>query len=103
VQVWIDRDDAVEAAGQEGPDRLLADRRARPVDRILAHVAKVGRDQDQPFRPSATPGVLGEHQLDELWIGSIQAAVDDGDGRRRRHEGDDLAVWKGVDLDERQG
>ena len=57
MQMRVDGDDAIDGAGQQLADDLLADRLAVVKGRILPHVAEIGRHQNQPLahRRAARP------------------------------------------------
>ena len=99
VQMGIDRDHAVDVAGQEPADRLLADRLAVVKGRILPHVAEVGRDQHQPPGAAAPQGFRREQQRQQLVVGMIERGIDDGGCRRGSYGDAQLAVRKAMHLD----
>ena len=69
VQMGIDGDDAIEDSCEQLADDLLADRFACLKGRVLPHVAKIGRDQDQPLGAVAPQGFGGEQQRDSFSLG----------------------------------
>ena len=60
MQMRVDGDDAIDASGDQRADDLLADRFAFVERGVLAHVAEIGREQDEAFRASAPQRLGGE-------------------------------------------
>ncbi len=99
VQMGVDRDHAVDVAGQKPADRPLADRLAVVKGRILPHVAEVGRNQHQPLGAAAPQRFRREQQRQQLIVGMIERRVNDGRCRRGSYGDAQLAVRKAMHLD----
>ncbi len=84
MKVSVHRDDAIHNSRDQPADRLLADRFAFVEGCVLAHVAEIGRQQDEP--PCARPPqrFRGEQNGNELVIRLVERGIDD---RRRRRRG----------------
>ena len=76
VQVRVDGDQAVEMVGQQPADYPLADHLARVEGDVLAHVGQIGRDQDQSLGAQASRFAGHQQQLDQLFVGVVEAAVE---------------------------
>ncbi len=76
VQVRVDGDQCVELAGQQLADHSLADHLARVEGDVLAHVGQIGRDQDQSLGAQAARFTGHQQQLDQLFVGVVEAAVE---------------------------
>ena len=99
VQVGVHRQHGVEQLGQETTHHTLADHFARVKRDVLPHVAQVRRDQSQPHRAQATCAARNQQQLDQFFIGLVQAAPHHHTRRQfGRQAQAKLAVWKAVAL-----
>ena len=59
-------------------DDLLADRFALVESRVLAHVAEIGRQQDEALGASAPQRLGGEQQRNEFVVRPVERGIDDG-------------------------
>ena len=87
MQMRVDSDDAVEAARDQRPDDLLADRLASMKRGVLPHVAEIGRDQDQRRAPFAPKRFSREQQCQQLVVRPVERRINDADadaGRQSR-------------------
>ncbi len=100
VQVGVDGDHAVEQSGEELADDALADHLARVEGLVLAHVGQVRRHQGEMAR-AATPGAArDQQQLEQLFVGTMQAAEQHHIGRQLGRQAQaQLVVGEAVALD----
>ena len=63
----IDGDHAIDTSGDQRADDFLADRFAIVEGRVLAHVAEIGREQDQAFGTSAPQRLGGEQPAQSVF------------------------------------
>ena len=104
VQVRVHGDHGVEQAGEKGADDSLAHGLARVEGDVLAHIGQVGRHQRELAHAQAARTARGEQQLDEFFIGLVQAAQQHGAcgqlARGVHGQGElELAIWEAVARD----
>ena len=74
----LDGEHRVEAPPQPVADHALRDGLAWCEDRVLSHVGEVRRDERHAPRAGAAQRVGREHGLDQLRVGVVEGAHDDG-------------------------
>jgi hypothetical protein len=99
----IHRDDAIETVRYQRADNLLADRLAFPEGNVLAHVAKVRRNEQKPSYALATKCLRGKQQRQQFVVGLVERRVDDSGFCRRSDHDTQLAIRKPVHVDDMQG
>jgi len=99
MEMGVDRHDTVERIGEEPTNDFLADRFAGMKSRILAHIAHIGRNQDQPLRSVAPQGLCGEQDGEELVVRLVERRINDRDRRSRSYADPQFAVGKPVNPD----
>lgn len=82
VKVSVDRDDAIETIRDQSADHLLADGFAGMKSDVLPHIAKVGRDENEPFAAISPKRFRGEQQGEKLVVRPVERGVNDAHGRR---------------------
>ena len=100
-------DHGIDHSTQKRPDDPLAHRFPGLKSDVLAHVCEVRRDQGERLNPERARGLGGKQQLNELFVGLVQAAQQHG--ARRQAAGSvhwqaqlDLSIREAVAFD-RQG
>ena len=83
MKMGVDRYDPVHNSCKQAPDDFLADCLTPLEGRVLAHIAKIRRQQHEPLRSAAAQGFGGEQDREQLVVGSIERRVNDGRRRRR--------------------
>ena len=96
VEMWIQRQQAVEMVGQQLAHHPLAYRLAVMERDILPHVGEIGRDQDDLGRPVGAQRGHRQQQLDQLVVRMIERAIQERSFRRRLDSNQALAVRKPV-------
>jgi hypothetical protein len=96
MQMRVERDDAIEVVSQKRADRTLADRFSRMECCILAHVAKVRGDKNQPHGSVTPQSFSCEQQGYQLFIGEIERTADNRSRRGRADGRSQLSIGKSM-------
>ncbi len=104
VQVGIHGDQCIAELGEKAADNGLADRLSGHEFLVLAHIAEIGRDQDDLTRTQMPGRFRRQQQLDQFLVGAIEAAEQDDAFRDCLGQAQQaLLVGKGMDLDGHAG
>ena len=99
MEMRVDRNDPVHKSSEEPADDFLADCLPRLKGGVLAHVAEIGRDQNEPLGAIAPQRFGGEQNCKKLFIGPIERRINNRRRRRRRDGHAQFPVRKPVYCD----